>query len=380
MRRLSREELTALARHTHDPCVSIYMPAPQGFDHKSENRIRFKTLLSQAEEALGPEADFLDQARALRNDESFWGRMKGGFALLVAPGEFRYYRVPWPFPELSRVGSRFHIKPLLPLVAAEGPFHLLAASQNDIRLFEVTRLEMAELDLGDTPTSLEQALGLDDPEAQLQFHTGASAPQGTRGGDRPAVFHGQGTEKDWDKTAIVRFFRAVDPGLRQAMADTRAPLVFAGVEYLLPLFLEATSLKNVVDTPIAGNPEEMDASALHARAWEKVAPLFAQEREDALARYHDLIGTGKASGDLMQIVPAAAEGRVETLLVPDGVQVWGSFDQDERSVEVHDQAAPEDEDLLNVAATATLDKGGDIFVLDPGRMPDNARAAAVYRW
>jgi hypothetical protein len=47
--------------------------------------------------------------------------------------------------------------------------------------------------LEDVPTSIAEALKYDDPEKNLQFHTGTT---GGGGGERSAMFHGQGAGND----------------------------------------------------------------------------------------------------------------------------------------------------------------------------------------
>ena len=59
------------------------------------------------------------------------------------------------------------------------------------------------------PKSLAEALQFDDPEQQLQYHTGA--PHGV--GRQAAVYHGQGGAKETAKEDILEYFRQIDQGL-----------------------------------------------------------------------------------------------------------------------------------------------------------------------
>lgn len=84
------------------------------------------------------------------------------------------------------------------------------------------------------PESLADILRRDDAEKQLQFHTGTS---GGGGGGRPAIFHSHGSEEDL-KEDILRYFRQIDRGVEELLKGQRAPLVLAGVDYLLPIYRE----------------------------------------------------------------------------------------------------------------------------------------------
>jgi hypothetical protein len=273
------------------------------------------------------------------------------------------------------VTDRFHIKPLIPLLGI-GEFFILALSQNEVRFFQASRFGINEVDLEDAPESLAQALRHDDPEKQLQFHTGTPNQKGTRA----AIYHGHGAGVDDAKTNILRFFRHVNDGVREILKDEQAPLVFAAVEYLFPIYQKANSYQFLTDESVAGNPETLSPEQLREMAWAIVEPSFDQTRRDALDRYHQLTASGQASRDLAIIAPAAHQGRVEILFVASGVQRWGKFDAAAQAVQTHEEAEPGDEDLYDFAAIQTLFQGGKVFVVDSREMPGDAAIAAVFRF
>jgi hypothetical protein len=84
----------------------------------------------------------------------------------------------------------------------------------------------------------------------------------------------------------------------------------------------------LIDTVIKGNPDLLSADELHKSAWDIVGPLFQTAQEEAVAHYQQLVGQASERGadTLEKIVPAAYDGRVETLFVAAGVPQWGVFD------------------------------------------------------
>jgi hypothetical protein len=68
------------------------------------------------------------------------------------------------------------------------------------------------------------------------------------------------------------------------------------------------------------------------------------------------------------------------LAVARDVQRWGHLDRATGAVEQRAAAAPGDEDLLDVAAEATILNGGTVYAVEPGQMPDGAAIAAVLRY
>jgi hypothetical protein len=180
--------------------------------------------------------------------------------------------------------------------------------------------------------------------------------------------------------AVLRYFHQIDTGLRAFLRDEHAPLVLAGVEYLLPIYRRANTYPYLLGEGVTGNPEGLRPEALQEQAWAIVQPYFQQAQEGAMAQYRDLLGTGRATNDITAIVTAAYDGRINTLFVPIGVQQWGIFNGESRTVEVHPEAVIGDEDLLDVAAVYTLLRRGTVYAVIPEQMPEHTPAAAILRY
>lgn len=387
---LSREDLKRLSDKRDGWHVSIYMPTHRAGPETQQDPIRLKNLLEEAKERLmasdrdrpglrAPEARArLEPASKLIQDGLFWQRQSDGLAIFVSSEMAHYYRLPLDFEELVIVADRFHVKPLLPLLSGDGRFYVLALSQDATRLLQGTRYMVGELDLEEAPTSLSNALRFDDPERRLQYHT-ASGPSGGKGG-RPAMFYGQGAPSQDQKGDILRYFQKLDTGVQELLAGERAPLVLAGVDYLLPLYREANTYPHLIEDGVEGNPDNLSAKELHQRAWAIIRPRFLEEREEAAKRFRQLADTEGASDDLAEIVPAAYHGRVQTLFVALDVQQWGAFDPATNEVRLHQAADPGDQDLLDLAAVHTLLNGGSVYAVEAERVPAGGSLAALFRY
>ncbi len=383
MKQLSRGELEALMERREGACVSLYAPMVKAGPETQQNAIRFKNLVRKASEALEAHGLTPKQVEALLrpaadliDDTPFWQHQSEGLAIFLADGFFRYYRVPVEVRELALVEERFHLKPLLPLLSGDGRFYVLALSQKRARLLEATRHSVRELDLGDLPTSLDEAVGYEVEETHIQYHTGTKT---SRAGDSP-VYHGQGGGEDDAKAEIRKFFSLLDRGVAELIGDRSAPLVLAGVEFLFAIYRQASSYPGLIEAGIPGNPDDLTPEDLHRKAWPLVEPVFTRSQETAADRYGALAGTGQASSQLEEVITAAADGRVETLFVALGTRRWGSFDPDGRKVELADHDGPGHEDLVDFAAIQTLLKGGRVFAVQPENVPEQAPLAAVYRY
>jgi hypothetical protein len=381
---IRREDIEDLLQSPGRPRVSIYMPTFRAGVETQQNPIRLKNLLRTVQQKLeesGMEstdaAELMTPVRELVDDQTFWQTQSDGLAIFRSPEVFRTYRLPAALDEFVLVNERFHLKPLFTLLAEEQPFYVLAISLKNIRLIEATQHHAQELEIPGVPRSLAETLG-GATRQYSQFQASTSAKTVARS----PIFHGHGTGEDNLKAEIVQFFNLADKALLKHM-DRDVPVVLAGVEYLLPRYKETTEHPKVLDEGLTGNAEGLSPDELRDMAWEIVEPVLTADRRKAAERYVDLLGTGRASSRYEEILPAAHDGRIDTLFVARGVRLWGSYDEKRREVRLQeDQERPRKggEDLLDLAAIRTFVNGGKVFAVPQQEVPDGQAMAAVYRY
>lgn len=383
---VTRDELRALLEKTSGPAVSLYQPAARAGKEAEGNPLRFKNLLAQAEEGcerLGLDRQrsnqLLDPLRDLLGDGAFWGRPKDGLAALSTPEGVLTCWLPYDVPEKAVVAHSPYVVPLLPALDGNRHFFVLALSMNTVRLLRATAHSCEEIDLSgiDMPHSLAEALRFDDFErTDLQHHPSAHA---SAGGGRH-IFHGHGPGSEDQKEEIARYFQGVWAGLRDLLASERAPLVVAAVDYLHPLFRATSDYRNILEPGIEGNPDGLSAKDLHARA----LPLVQAHRDAGLRamleRSGSLQRSGRASDDLSEVLEAAHQGRVDTLLVKKGAEVHGTFVAGDGKAEIHDEPQPGDEDLIDLAVRQTLLHSGEAHLVGTELMPAGTDACALFRF
>jgi hypothetical protein len=131
---------------------------------------------------------------------------------------------------------------------------------------------------------------------------------------------------------------------------------------------------------IGGNPEHFSDKELHGLAWTVVRPHFQKAQQEAVDRYKEFASSGKTANRVRKIIPAAYHGRIELLFVVPDIQQWGTFDPSTDEIHLHKKEKTGDEDLLESAAIQTLLNGGTVYVVEPGKMPDDQLLAAVFRY
>jgi hypothetical protein len=366
-------------------CVSLYMPTHRMGREQQQDPIRLKNLLAEAETKLlatgirRPEVQkLMEPAEQLLWNRSFWQHQSDGLAIFLSNDFSIVYRLPAEFKELLVIANSFHIKPLVPLLSRTGSFYVLALSMNNVRLFQGTPDTISEIAL-DFPTSMEEALWMDDPERQLNLHSSQKTTNATRGG--APVYHGNDLS-DEDKTNILRFFQTVNQGLNTLIEDHTIPMVLAGVDYLLPIYREATTYQNILADGIAGNPDRERIKELHQEAWNIARPLFEESQKKAYEKFEQLLGQQSelAVKDVATAVKAAHFGQVETLFVPLAVQIWGKYDSQNNRVLKAPEPGAEFEDLLDFAAAETILNSGQVFAVPREQLPGDGELAAILRY
>jgi len=382
MNPVTEADVKRLLEEESDVCVSIYMPTVKSGPEIQQNPIKFKNALRKAEKALQERVDhkrvkrMLAPAEKLLEETRFWNQQSLGLAVHLSDGFFHTYRLAIPVQDLITIGKRFHLKPMLALLDMRARFYVLVLSQNLIQLLDCTPYSVSPMEVPSMPHDIADALR-EESEKQLQFHTGT----GSAKGGRAAAFHGQGAGKDARKDKLLRYFRTVNSLLVEVLKNQDVPLVLACVDYLFPIYQEANTYARLYSEALTGNFEEERSENVKDQAWELVKPHFQKYQEEALREFRELAHTERTSEDLRKILPASFEGRVQALFVNVGEYMWGRYDPVENQVVLHESKESGDEDLMNLAATETLRKGGSVHVVTRDEISVSGKLVfAVFRY
>ncbi|OFE17064.1 hypothetical protein BA895_17975 [Humibacillus sp. DSM 29435] len=380
---LTRTELESLTQPGPDgPHVSLFMPTHRFGEGIEADKLKWKNLVSGVEDLLTqrmrrPDVEtLLAPARELQNDAMAWQYMSDGLAMFLRPDGQCSFRVPAPMPELATVGSRTVMGPLLRLFAGDERFLLLALSQREIRLLEGSRNTVEQVQLGEVPTSLADAVAPQEPRSDTMARPAAGAG---RGG--PAVFYGHGAgDRHLKKDEVVRFLRQVSTGLRDVLAGETAPMVLLGLEPLVASYREVNRYDHLLDEAVVHSSDQLSIKQLHEMAWPLVERRLRDDRALEIERFRSLHGTGRVSSDLKDVAEAAAEGRVETLFVKADPWCWEQVAGNEPAiVELGADERYAEFDQVDAAAVATLNKGGRVYATSETVDPES-QVAAIFRY
>ena len=169
---------------------------------------------------------------------------------------------------------------------------------------------------------------------------------------------------------MIRFLHAIDRGLLAFLKDEQAPLVFAGVDYLFSFYCEITSLPNLLEKNISGNPDGLRLDELGKQSWVIAQAFYKKTQDEALAQYWQSVGTGFASTNIAEIIPAAYNGRMGILFSAAGCRQWGKFRPEGNEVILLGKEESRSEDLCDFAAMHTFLNKGLVYEMQPQEMPE----------
>lgn len=368
---VNRDDLLELLDSEGGPCVTILSPMSPMPDELEANRIQYKALMEQAEEALDASdasAEAVrDVAAALETIADEQMLFRGGartLAVFVKPGFVRVHRLLHTTPPVAVLADTFHIKPLIRHAQAMRRYRVLCIGRHDVALFEgsgpvLTRIELHD----DVPTSIGEALGEPDQVAQTKRE----------------IRHPEDSDQKDDQ--LRRYFhRVAEPLQRHHLKDDK-PIVLAALPEQQALYRQAADHPGLLDAGIERDPfREMDEARLAELALEAID----QTAEDRLDEIKEQIGEaqshGRAEIELKAIARSAAHGRVATLYVDHDRRIPGEIDPATGEVTRKPLDDQEAEDVLDDLAQMTLRQSGEVVAFSSEHMPEQADAVAILRY
>lgn len=363
----TRSEFCALDAVRGDICVSIYLPTTPVTRATQADRIVFKNLAHEAIEQLsGAKANkrsiaaLQDMFDGLHDDDSFWAYLADGLAVFATPKELRTYRLPLTPNAEAQVSDRFHIKPLVPLLAAVDSGYVLALSQGAVRFIEFTPTIAKVIKVPGLPKTMSDAVKRQLPR------------------DRAPARRIQGGEGM--KVLMAQYARILDRALRPILAGKHAPLVIAAVDELAAVYRAHNSYPHLVSGSIKGNPEALSEDELAQQARSLVARRARKHASDQLKLINEGRSKDLASTDLAQIANAAAAGRVGTLLVDVDASLPGSINAKTGKLSIAKRPSAKSYDVLDELVGMTIRMGGDVLPASAKMLGGEHKAAALFRF
>jgi len=336
--------IASLESVNRGPCLSLFQDTHRSSPDNKQDPIRFRNLVKLLEASLHqkyPEtraSEFLEPLRSLENDTEFWSHSMEGLAVLIGIDQFHIFRLQQPVRELAVVENVFFLAPLRRYLQSTDRFQILGLSLHGLKLFEGNRNYLDELvPAPGVPTTIEAALG----EEQVDSEKGKNVDIETE-----------------------KYFRAVDKAVLKYHSHLSGlPLILACLPEHQSLFHRISNNPFLLGGGIGVNPENVTHGELKERAWHHFEPQYTKRLTALIEEYKASQARGLGSDDVALVTRAAAEGRVETLLLEPDLQGYAEKGR-----------------ILEDLAELVGKMGGQVQIIPSDRMPGRTGVAASYRY
>ncbi len=380
---ITSELLAEVLSAQQSPCLSLYQPAHRHHPENQRDPIRFRNLVKEMEASLRQKYPAIESEpllapfEALAHNRDFWNHTLDGLAVLGGPNQFRVFNLQRPVAELVVVADSFHTKPLLRFLQSADRYQILGLSLDEIRLFEGNRDALDEIDPAPgVPCTITEALG---DELSEPYRTAAS--HGGVGGESTPMHHGHGGKSDQADSDTERFFRAVDGAvLEHHSRPSGLPLMLAALPQHTAVFRQISHNPFLMAGELNVNPDGLSLEEFCERAWGIVEPQYLARLTTLADEFEQARSNGLGSDDVAQVGPAAASGKVATLLIEADRRIAGRLDSATGLVELEDLTHPQTDDLLDDLGELVGKMGGQMIVVPSELMPTRTGLAATYRY
>ena len=363
----SLAELRALIGVRADAAVSLYLPTTPHSQHTDASRIELGNLLKSALAQLDAQgfdkrrrAHVEEAVQALREDDDFWQMQAHSLAVLVTPDALRTYRLATSVKPLAAVSDRYHLTPLLRAIGFSQHAHVLALSENAVRLVEVfADAPPVVIKVPDLPASAAAAAG----KASIN-----NLGQNTR------IANSEG------QTFLLRSFaRKVDAALRPVLSGRDTPLILAAAEPVAAIFRGLATTPGLIAEGITTSPDRLTDAELAEASRPILDAHYAADIAAALDLHARRGNEGRATTDLAQAARAASQGAIELLLVDIEASQPGTMTA-EGALSLAAAPGADSYDLLDELAGRAILTGARVMGVRSTDLPDGAMLAAVLRY
>lgn len=359
-------DLLALNELRDDVCVSIYLPTTPITQDIQQARIKLSNLgkeaVKQLQEAGADKrrlAALQDNLDDLADDDEFWKYQAHSLAVFVTPDTLRTYRLANKIGQVVEVSDRFHLNPLIRAITFPHAAHVLAISENAVRLVEVSPdLPAVTVKVPGLPADAASAVG----KSTINDRSPSGRIQGSEG----------------QKTRLAQYIRKVDAALRPILASSHTPLILAATQPVESLFRSVSSLP-VLPQAIAGSHDRTSDADLASAAHTVLDTYYKQQIDEFRALYDQRKGQSRVTTDISDAARAATFGNIDKILVDIDAVVDGTIDEETGQVTFDEAADARNYGVLDEIAGRALRTGAHVLGVRKDDIPDGKPLAAILR-
>lgn len=350
-----------------NPCISIYLQTTPLTQEIGTSRTNLGHLVKQAItqlETAGVEKrikwPLQERFDDLLADDEFWVHQAHSLAVLATSEMMRTYRLANRLSDMVEVSDRFHLKPLLRAITFPHAAHVLAISENAVRLIEVSSdLPAIAVKVPNLPKDAASAVG----KSTINDRSASGRIQGMEG----------------QKVRLGQYIRKIDAALRPILMHAETPLVLAATLPVESLFRSLSAIRALPQS-IATSPDRLSEAELAAAA----RPVLDAHYKSQIEEFHHLFARrasqNRTTSDISDAARAATFGGIDSLLVDIDVVIDGVVDEETGAVTLNPEANAVNYGVVDEIASRALRSGARVLGVRRDDIPGQRELAAILRY
>ncbi|WP_323035774.1 hypothetical protein [Pararhodobacter sp.] len=360
-------EIGELGLVRSDACVSIYLATTPLTQKIGKSRTTLRQLVKDATDQL--EASNLEKRRiwplqeqfdTILEDDDFWEHQANGLVILATPEKLVTFQLASALVDMVAVSDRFHLKPLLRANTFPNAAHILAVSENAVRLVRMSSdLPATEIRVPDMPKDAASAVG----KATINDSGTGRRIQG----------------KEGQKIRLGQYIRKIDAALRPVLKGSEIPVILAST---LPVASQFRALSRVelLDDMIEVSPDQMTEAELAKAARPILDAWYAKRLAEFTEHFESHLAQARATSDISDAARAATFGGIETLLVDMDAVTPGTVDDVSGAVTFAEGDGATSYGVVDEIAGRALRTGARVLAVRAQDIPGGAPLAAILRY
>lgn len=364
-----------------EPCLSLYMPTHRLMFDRKKDILVFKNLAKEAKLSLEQKysnreiKDLITLLKKMEDDDEFWNYSTEGLAVFATLDEMIIYRLEKKLEPISIISKSFHTKPLVEYFQSIETFIILALEAESFALYVGNHFDVKPLELSEeVETTLKEILG--------NQHTEDYQTHGVYGGANDgSTFHGHGGRSDEVEIDREKFFRHVDQFVLEHISKkVKLPLLLVAHKEHHADFRKLSSNPYLLEDRIEGSYADFKDNDLKEEIKKVNDKRFNVVIQQALEHYHNLRNKELSSDQLIIVLKALLESRVDTLFIEKNKMIPGKIDKEKHQILDSELVDPETDDLLDDMVEHAYLTGTKVYIMDKDKMPTTSGVAATFRY